>query len=597
MLPEKLVSLFKRAKAYVYDQKPSAAVLPDPSSGHSEDCDSLTPGDTPPPDDVANDTPVPLHQPECLPTYVLPLKEEKNNVKGCRVSSLNNKFNNTKTNRTIMVLGATGAGKSTLINGMINYILGVKWKDKYRIKLVHEDPSKSQTSSQTSEVTVYKLNHQEGFQIPYSLTIIDTPGFGDTGGIERDIEITGQLRNLFSSDLGVNEIDAVCFVVQAPLVRLTPSQKYVFDSVLSIFGKDVEENIQILVTFADGQRPPVIEAISASGVPCPKNKAGQPVHFKFNNSVLFSDNKTSGADSSDVDREDDNEGEGEDEDEDDDGEDFDEMFWKMGTQSMKKFFSALSRMKTKSLTLTKEVLRERQHLENLVEHLQIQVRMELEKLEDIRQTTEKLRDNEAEVKRNEEFEIEVKVTKQFKVDISGTGMYITNCQVCHYTCHDNCAYSNDADKRRCCAMGPDGNCTVCPKKCVWSVHHNQKYKFEYKEVTEKKTLDDLKKKYQVATAGKKTFETLLDKMNEEYEQVQLEAVRLMERSSQSLNRLKEIALKPNPLSAPEYIDLLIKAEKCEKTPGWKKRVESLMEMRQKAELMAKVGRGEKPLAK
>ena len=153
-----------------------------------------------------------------------------------------------------MVLGATGAGKSTLVNGMINYILGVTWEDRFRFKLVDEDTAKSQAHSQTSEVTVYKLNHRDGFQTDYSLTIVDTPGFGDTRGIERDKMITSQLQNLFSDPLGVSEIDAICFVVQASLARLTPTQKYVFDSVLSIFGKDVAENIRIMVTFADGQR-------------------------------------------------------------------------------------------------------------------------------------------------------------------------------------------------------------------------------------------------------------------------------------------------------------------------------------------------------
>ncbi|KAF3857737.1 hypothetical protein F7725_010938 [Dissostichus mawsoni] len=140
-----------------------------------------------------------------------------------------------------MVLGATGAGKTTLINGMINYILGVEWEDAYRFKLVDEDQSKTQAESQTSEVTVYKINHQEGFKIPYSLTIVDTPGFGDTRGIKRDKQITEQLRNLFSAKRSVSEIDAVCFVAQASLARLTPTQQYVFDSVLSIFGKDVEK--------------------------------------------------------------------------------------------------------------------------------------------------------------------------------------------------------------------------------------------------------------------------------------------------------------------------------------------------------------------
>ncbi|KAK1879616.1 Translocase of chloroplast 34 like chloroplastic [Dissostichus eleginoides] len=163
-----------------------------------------------------------------------------------------------------MLLGATGSGKSTLINGLINYIVGVEWKDNFRFKLVDEDQSRSQAESQTSEVTVYKINHQEGFKIPFSLTIIDTPGFGDTRGIKRDKEITEQIRNLFSDEHGVSEIDAVCFVAQASLARLTATQKYVFDSVLSIFGKDVTENLQVLVTFADGQRPPVLEAINVS---------------------------------------------------------------------------------------------------------------------------------------------------------------------------------------------------------------------------------------------------------------------------------------------------------------------------------------------
>uniref|UniRef100_A0A3P8QXM1 SNTX thioredoxin-like domain-containing protein n=1 Tax=Astatotilapia calliptera TaxID=8154 RepID=A0A3P8QXM1_ASTCA len=39
-------------------------------------------------------------------------------------------------NHTIMLFGATGSGKSTLIDGMINYIVGVEWEDSFRFKLV-----------------------------------------------------------------------------------------------------------------------------------------------------------------------------------------------------------------------------------------------------------------------------------------------------------------------------------------------------------------------------------------------------------------------------------------------------------------------------
>ncbi|CAI5678254.1 unnamed protein product [Oreochromis niloticus] len=440
-----------------------------------------------------------------------------------------------------MLMGATGAGKSTLINGMINYILGVKWEDPYRLNLVNETQSTSQAHSQTSEVTVYKVNYQDDFKIPFSLTIVDTPGFGDTRGIERDRETVEQLRNLFSSSHGVSEIDAVCFVAQAGLARLTAAQRYVFDSVLSIFGKDVAENIRVLVTFADGQRPPVLEAINAAGVPCPKTKDGLPVHFKFNNSALFINNKPAVADSMNDDDDNDN---------DDDEEDFNQMFWKIGTK--------------------------------------VQVKLGLAKLEEIKETREKIKNCKAEISRNESFEFEVSVKIPVPEDISNPGNYITNCKQCHYTCHYPCQIANDADKRGCAAMGPDGYCTECPGKCIWNVHYNQKYKWVYKEVKEKRPIKELRKKYLKAKGKKMTVQALVDKLNAEYDCLQAEVVKLVEKSAECLNRLKEIALKPNPLSTLEHIDMLIEGEKTEAKPGWKQRVQSLTSMKEKAELMAHV---------
>ncbi|XP_030258574.1 uncharacterized protein LOC115572542 [Sparus aurata] len=523
-------------------------------------------------DAVKNQSSLLVHQSGRLSVYKVPLEEERLGVAGCRRFSFGEE--SLKHNRTIMVLGATGAGKSTLINGMINYILGVEWEDSYRFKLVDEDPSKSQAHSQTSEVTVYKINHQEDFKIDHSLTIVDTPGFGDTGGIKRDKEITDQLRNLFTDKRGVSDIDAVCFVAQASLARLTATQKYVFDSVLSIFGKDVAENIRVLVTFADGQLPPVIEAITASGVPCPKSEDGLPLHFKFNNSALFADSKSSAAGSRSK------------------YGSFDQMFWDMGANSMETFFDALNVIETKSLTLTKEVLRERQQLENSVEHLQKQVKVGLAKLEEIKETKEKLKDHEAEISRNENFEIEVTVTKPEKINISGTGVYLTNCQQCHFTCHYPCGIPNDADKAGCLAMGSDGNCTVCPGKCHWSVHFNQKYRWDYQEVKEKQTVKELKEKYLEAKGAKAPVQALCDKLNSVFDHLKADVGKLMAYTANCLNRLKDIALKPNPLSTPDYIDLLIEGEKSECKPGWKQRVEHLTAMREQAEFMAKVERGE-----
>ncbi|KAL1279439.1 hypothetical protein QQF64_026112 [Cirrhinus molitorella] len=163
-----------------------------------------------------------------------------------------------------MMIGATGAGKTTLINSMINYILGVQWEDDFRFVLIDEETQKSQAES-----------------------------FGDTRGISQDQKITKQIQEFFSAPRGIDCIDAVCFVVQASLARLTPTQKYIFDSILSIFGKDIAQNIIFLVTFADGKTPSVLEAIKVSEMPCSTNAFGEPLHFKFNNSAVVCTNNES----------------------------------------------------------------------------------------------------------------------------------------------------------------------------------------------------------------------------------------------------------------------------------------------------------------
>ncbi|XP_037643351.1 uncharacterized protein LOC119498460 [Sebastes umbrosus] len=511
-----------------------------------------------------------------LPVYTVSLKEEPINVDGFKRFSFGKESKPGTSNRTIMVLGATGAGKSTLINGMINYILGVKWEDSYRFKLVDEGQGKSQAESQTSEVTVYKINHQDGFEIDCSLTIVDTPGFGDTRGIARDREITEQLRNLFSAEHGVSDIDAVCFVAPAALARLTPSQTCVFDSMLSIFGKDVAENIRILVTFADGQQPAVLQAINASGVPCPKTKNGLPIHFKFNNSALFADSMS----------------------DEDEGGEFDKMFWDMGTKSMKRFFVALNVIETKSLTMTKEVLRERKQLENTYENLQRQVKVGLAKLEELKQTAAILKDHEAEISRNADFEIEVIARECFEEDISGTAIFVTNILTFHFTCDKNCSYANDTDKKRCSAMGSNGYCEECPGKCYRNVHFNEKYRWEYKDVKKKRTVEVLKEKDLKVSEAKVPVQAVVVELKAESKRVEDKVVKLMESSAKCLNRLKEIALKPNPLSIPKYIDMLIEEEKSEAKPGWKQRVDYLIAMRENAEnaeIRSKVGKGEKLL--
>ncbi len=52
-----------------------------------------------------------------------------------------------------------------------------------------------------------------------------------------------------------------------------------------------------------------------------------------------------------------------------------------------------------------------------------------------------------------------------------------------------------------------------------------------------------------------------------------------------INKLNAIALRPNPLSDLDYIDLLIESEKNERKYGWEERLQLYNKMRKEAELM------------
>ncbi|XP_068700890.1 uncharacterized protein [Montipora foliosa] len=461
--------------------------------------------------------------------------------------------------KVLLVVGATGAGKSTLINGMVNYIMGVTWEDDFRFKLAIDAPSVSSSKSQTKDITAYTFYPMEGSNLTYKFTIIDTPGFGDTEGIKRDRYITEQLKEFFSipPPNGIDHLDGIGFVTQASLARLTATQEYIFSSVLSIFGKDLSKNIFMMVTFADGQKPPVLQAIEDAKIP----SSGK--YFKFNNSALFADSQES-------------------------EESFDAMFWKMGIRSIEAFFVDFEKAQSVCLDLTKEVLKERERLQTLLEGLNPQITIGLNTIEEMRKEEIVMQQREKEIETNKEFTYTVSVDKPRKVDISGKGIHTTTCLKCNFTCHNSCSFADDDDKYLCCAMNQDGSCEVCPGHCHWKDHKNIPYLIEFETVEETRTSEDLKKKYETATEGKMKVKGMLAKLDETLQAMHTKVLTMIDQAQRSLFRLDEIALKPNPLSSEEHLQLLIESEKQTAKHGWKQRVQYYEEAKRHAQMLSKV---------
>ena len=469
--------------------------------------------------------------------------------------------------KVLMVVGATGAGKTTLINGIVNFLLGVTWEDDFRFKLITDETSKSQAESQTSYITAYTFHRMEGSRVPYTLTLIDTPGFGDTRGVERDKQIVDQIKEFFSvqGEKGVDELHGIGFVTQAALARLTPSQKYIFDSILAVFGKDIADNIFMMTTFCDGQDPPVLEAVQTASIPFKDS-------FKFNNSALFTKPGT--------------------------GQSFDKMFWDLGIESFCTFFTEFERARPRSLQLTREVLKERHQLELVIKGIQPQLNAGLNKIDELRQEERILKERETELLANKDFTYKIKVTKQRKIDLKHN-TYVTNCLTCNMTCHELCYISDDRLKHGCWAMDGGGetgaHCTVCPGRCFWKHHVNNPYKFELYEDVETRTSHNLKQRFDSAQAGKSQVQSMIVNIEGELGVMEGAVFSMIRQAQQCLARLQEIALKPNPLTEAEYIDLLIEAEKREKKPGFTQRIQGFEALRQQTVILKTLKEGGKQL--
>jgi ABC-type dipeptide/oligopeptide/nickel transport system ATPase component len=511
----------------------------------------------------------------CHEIYKLPLYDMLSKTKGIAKCTIGNPRNLTLEfpEKVLMLVGATGSGKSTLINGIANYVLGVRWEDDFRFKLITEEASTDQTKSVTKTITSYSFPRFDGSPLDFRLTVVDTPGFGDTRGLERDEEITALIKDFFSTrgPEGIDHIDGIGFVAQSPLVRLTHIQKYIIDSILAVFGKDIADNIFLMTTFADGAYPPVVDAIKThiteSDPPVPINTE-HLLYFKFNNSALFTKPNDTGKTT------------------------FDEMYWNVGCTSLDDFFSHLLTAKEQTLQLTRAVLDERQKLQALIQGIQQDVRKGMNAIDEMRQEKQVLEANEAKIQANKDFTYETDEYHQKKVPLS-SGTYVTNCLFCHRTCHFPCMIPKDSDKKGCAAMDSNGYCEVCPNHCFWNPHHvNNDFRYEEEKVTVTKHYTDLEKKYKDAKEGKATAHSMILKIRGRVKNTFKKVCEDISKAKRCLERLEEIALKPNPLTEVEYIDILIKSETDEAKPGWEKRVKCLENARKMAEIMADARKGE-----
>ncbi|XP_051980841.1 uncharacterized protein LOC127642207 [Xyrauchen texanus] len=457
------------------------------------------------------------------------------------------KRDTSKQNKIVLLVGETGVGKTTLINTMVNYLLGVKFDDELWNEITEEE-ARDQSQSQTAEITMYEVFAMNS---PVSLTIIDTPGYGDTRGLEKDLEIAENLCTLFQSNDGVREVDAICLVTQASKNRLSDRQHYIISSILSLFGKDIVNNIVFFITHSDGLPPKnVIGAIDKAKIPCRRECSGKPVYFLFNNRqadgrekrFLPSQRKA----------------------------------WEESMEGMEQFLQTLKEINRRSLELTSDVLRERIQLEATISCLRMRVQeKELKKSEKI-QIQQVMRENKEKIEMSKNFTIRVQKTVKEKVLIesaSWKNRKATTCSVCEENCHEyDCWWVSNPSR---CEVMKNGFCTVCTGKCHHSKHVKENRKYIIRTTSLIMEYDNIKNEYKKAQEQYVTFLTIMENLDKHLKEIEKQKSDLLFEAFMGIQHLSKIALKPDSAFTLQYLDFFIPRLKEVGKEHWVRELEDL----------------------
>ena len=108
--------------------------------------------------------------------------------------------------------------------------------------------------------------------------------------------------------------------------------------------------------------------------------------------------------------------------------------------------------------------------------------------------------------------------------------------------------------------------------------------------------DQIKEKYGKLKAEKLTVEQTVQCLEKDLQDIENKVLENVETVASCIRELERIALRQDPLTTTQHIDLMIAAEQQEKTPGFKERVESLRKLRQKADITDRIRTGQSVFA-
>ena len=147
----------------------------------------------------------------------------------------------------MLLIGETGSGKTSFLNFICNaeriqvvgYVNASKdFRPFHDIKL--ENAAARKMESKTSGAKLYQTTICD-----LNVGVIDSPGFGDSRGLDQDKVNAREIVRALSSEDYVN---CICLVIKGRDSRMSATLKYVFSEITSILPRVVLDNIIVVFT-------------------------------------------------------------------------------------------------------------------------------------------------------------------------------------------------------------------------------------------------------------------------------------------------------------------------------------------------------------
>ena len=207
----------------------------------------------------------------------------------------------------ILLIGPTGVGKTTFINALINYMIHDSLDDAVRGEMqvlipaaftyvdndTYEDKmitigdpdkyeqfsNKGQSATQLCRSYIFPVANRR-------LRIIDTPGVGDTRGLEKDKE---NFQEILAFIAQFDHLNAICMLLKPNEDRLTIPFQYCVNELVRHLHKDAKENLVFIFTnarqasFRPGATIRVLRALFEDN----QRKYNTEVRIERNNTFIF----------------------------------------------------------------------------------------------------------------------------------------------------------------------------------------------------------------------------------------------------------------------------------------------------------------------